>query len=385
MKTRMELYLFIDALGWNIVREHGFCRELLPYQAKVRTQFGYSSGAVPTILSGKTPREHGHFSCFYYSPQTSPFRWMRLLPLALMPDALFNRHRIRHRLAKLIAKRNGYTGYFELYSLPYSHLPSFDYSEKNDIFAPGGLRKVPNLADVWQRQKRRSHISDWRLPSRENLRIGEELLRQGKTDSLFLYTAELDSFLHFHVSEPERVAEKLREYERAVMRLLEAASASGRECALHVISDHGMTPLAGACDLGRLLAGRGVRFGEGHASVLDSTMARFWIFDPQLRSRLAAALADAPGHFLSEAEKQRFGIDFPDRQYGDEIFLLDPGIQIAPSDMGRRPLPGMHGFTPDDSDSDAAFLSNVEPAEYPAWIGDYFTLMTSGGTDGRRG
>ncbi|PWM75385.1 MAG: hypothetical protein DBX90_12700 [Lentisphaerae bacterium] len=114
-------------------------------------------------------------------------------------------------------------------------------------------------------------------------------------------------------------------------------------------------------------------------------MARFWIFDPQLRSRLAAALADAPGHFLSEAEKQRFGIDFPDRQYGDEIFLLDPGIQIAPSDMGRRPLPGMHGFTPDDSDSDAAFLSNVEPAEYPAWIGDYFTLMTSGGTDGRRG
>ena len=33
MKTRVELYLFIDALGWNIVREHGFCRELLPYQA----------------------------------------------------------------------------------------------------------------------------------------------------------------------------------------------------------------------------------------------------------------------------------------------------------------------------------------------------------------
>lgn len=132
-----------------------------------------------------------------------------------------------------------------------------------------------------------------------------------------------------------------------------------------MISDHGMTPLAGACDLGKLLAGHGLPVRRRPCVGAGLHKARFWISIQIGRSRLSAALDGAPGHFLSEAEKQRFGIDFPDRQYGDEIFLLDPGIQIAPSDMGRRPLPGMHGFTPDDSDSDAAFLSNVEPAEYP--------------------
>ena len=45
--------------------------------------------------------------------------------------------------------------------------------------------------------------------------------------------------------------------------------------------------------------------------------------------------------------------------------------------MGGMALPGMHGFSPDDKDSDACFLSNRKPVVEPFWIGDYFRIMTA--------
>ena len=68
------VYMFVDALGWEIVSKYNFMQAQLPYRNKVEMQFGYSSSAVPTILSGESPDKHGHFSFFYYSPKTSPFK-----------------------------------------------------------------------------------------------------------------------------------------------------------------------------------------------------------------------------------------------------------------------------------------------------------------------
>lgn len=83
------------------------------------------------------------------------------------------------------------------------------------------------------------------------------------------------------------------------------------------------------------------------------------------------------GHWLSEQEQERYHVNFPDHRYGDDIYLLDAGVQFAPSDMGGMALPGMHGFSPDDKDSDACFLSNRKPVVEPFWIGDYFRIMTA--------
>ena len=48
-------------------------------------------------------------------------------------------------------------------------------------------------------------------------------------------------------------------------------------------------------------------------------------------------------------------------------------MQIVPSDMGAKALPGMHGYTPDDKDSDAMWMSNYEPENYPKKK-EYFRL-----------
>ena len=98
---------------------------------------GYSSACDPTILTGKLPREHGHFSFFRFAPEASPFaiwKWLRVIP-----KFLASRGRVRRLLSRLLRRHLGYTGYFELYNVPFKYLPLLDYSEKRDLYRPGGI------------------------------------------------------------------------------------------------------------------------------------------------------------------------------------------------------------------------------------------------------
>ena len=75
---KLAIYTFIDAFGWEIYQQYGFLNKLLPHSRKLETTFGFSSAADPSILTGRYPDEHGHWSSFYYSPETSPFKHFNL-------------------------------------------------------------------------------------------------------------------------------------------------------------------------------------------------------------------------------------------------------------------------------------------------------------------
>ena len=140
MKNKtVEIFLFIDALGWKIVNDHAFLADLLPYRKKITMQFGYSSSAIPTILSGKTPAVHGHLGLFRFAPESSPFKALSRLAFLLKPDSFWNRGRVRHHLSKLIKKLYGFTGYFQLYRMPLWKLKFVDYCEKRDLFVKNGM------------------------------------------------------------------------------------------------------------------------------------------------------------------------------------------------------------------------------------------------------
>ena len=184
--------------------------------------------------------------------------------------------------------------------------------------------------------------------------------------------------LHFHVHEPEVVAKHLEAFSGKVRDLLATARAHFRQVDFCIFSDHGMTPLKGETDLKSKLEALPLKFGRDYIAAYDSTMLRVWFLTPDARKPVMDAVADAPGHWLSPEEKVALHVDFADASYGDEIFLLDPGVQLVPSDMGNKPIPGMHGFSPDDRDSTACILSVRELAEHPREIADFFRLMKQG-------
>lgn len=377
MGRHIDIFMFIDALGWEIVNDIGFAERILPHRCKVKMQFGYSSTAIPTILSGEPPVKHKHLSFFYYAPKKSPFKIFRYLMLhRLLPTSLTDRWRVRHILSKLVAKLYGFTGYFEMYTVPFDRIFYFDYIEKNDIFVPGGLAPVPNLADELQKRNLKYHISDWRRTELENVDALLCDIDRGEISFAFLYTAQLDGLLHLHDRFSVDIKKKMRWYEEQLEKIVEMAGDKYDSFTLNVISDHGMTPLAGTVDLKKKIEALNMEFGRDYVATYDSTMGRFWPLNDSAETLILEVLENTPhSSIVTEEQKKQYGIDFPDNMYGQIILLMDPGWQISPSDMGKKPLPGMHGYSPEDKDSYASFMSSDDFTIKPEWVGDFFKIM----------
>ena len=99
--------------------------------------------------------------------------------------------------------------------------------------------------------------------------------------------------------------------------------------------------------------------GEDYAVVYDSTMARFWFFTERARRLVTVCLEGvSEGRIMPDAELHELGALFPDRYFGELIFLVEEGVLIVPSHMGERPIRAMHGYHPDAPHSSASLLSN---------------------------
>jgi hypothetical protein len=137
-----------------------------------------------------------------------------------------------------------------------------------------------------------------------------------------------------------------------------------------------MTTLIGEIDLKRPIEKLPYKFGKDYVAVYDSTMARFWFKNSQAKKDIIGILEkENSGNILNKEELEKFGVYFEDNMYGEIFFLLEPGYQIVPSDMGINSLPGMHGYHPEDKDSIASFLGTNEVKNPPKWVGDYFKIM----------
>ena len=377
MKYDVEIFLFIDALGWELVSRTSFMAEKLPFRKKTEMQFGYSSTAIPTILSGRSPAEHGHLGLFRFAPDHSPFRILGKLAPFMRPRSLWNRGRVRHWLSRVIGRLYGFTGYFQLYQMPFRKLAMMDYCEKRDLFAKGGMGPVENLRDLLDRLGVKGHISDWHIGDRRNFEAARQAVSAG-TPFLFIYTAELDALLHqYPVLLHDRIREKVEWYRSQILSLFQLCREQNKTLRLTVISDHGMTPLTRTVDLRSAIEKTNLKFGRDYGACYDSTMFRVTFLKPEAEPVIRRAVEpfkDA-GHWLSEDEEKYYGIYRSDRPFGDAIFLMDPGIQIAPSDMGARALNGMHGFAPEDKNSQAVILSTDEIPDSIRRVADYYQLM----------
>lgn len=365
--------ILIDALGWAYLKDRSFLPETLTYRTEVRTVLGFSSGAIPTILSGQLPRESGRWNLFYYDPVNSPFRWLRLF--SFLPGFVLN-SRVVRRAIRIVSKAvNGFKGYFQIYGVPVELLPYFDISEKKDIYRPGGVPdSIFNRLDLMGLSYRTYSYHDY--SDEKVIQTAIQDARDAKVDFQFLYLCELDAFLHHWCHEEDKVEKELRRYEVWLRDLYSEATKDGEEVAFFVFSDHGMTPKRAGFDLLSRIHSTGLSERKDYLPLYDSTMARFWLFSEESRRTIANTLESIScGHILSAAELEALGLDFPDNRYGDIIFLMDPGVMIEPSFMGDKAPDGMHGFHPDDIYSSAAFLGNRHPGRSVRMLTDIYDVM----------
>jgi len=375
MASRISLFVFIDALGWEILSQHAFLNDVLTTRAPVESIFGYSSTCDPTIITGQMPRAHGHFSFFLYDPAHSPFHLCRLL--SVLPASVTRRGRIRRLMSRLIGRLYGYTGYFQIYNMPFDRIHLFDYSEKRDIYQPGGINSgAPTIFDYLRERQIPFLLSNWRRSETDNLAELHRHLAAGQIRFAYLYMAAMDATLHDDGSPSPRVSAKIAWYARQVDELYTQARAQYDEVRLYVFSDHGMTNVVRTVDVMRHITALPLRFGVDYAAIYDSTMARFWFLTPPAREAITAALSAIPeGHIMTAEELAGYGCDFPDQRYGQLFFLLEPGNLLCPSFMGEKPLAGMHGYDPTHRDSLASYLTNCTATRIPRRLDDFYALM----------
>ncbi|MBR6057154.1 MAG: alkaline phosphatase family protein [Victivallales bacterium] len=377
MNKHCDIFMFIDALGWDVVSRYNFLADF-PHRKPVTMQFGYSSTAIPTILTGAQPSEHGHLSLFAYSPEHSPFKGLAHLGRFLRPTSFWERGRVRNVLTRIARKYYGFTGYFNLYSVPFDRIGLLDYMEKDDIFAKGGLLPCKNLRDILEEKKIPYHISDWRKSEEENLAAATAAIIEEKVEFMFIYTATLDALRHDHSLDETVVRDKILWYESRIRELLETAKSAYDSFTFTVISDHGMTDLTQAVDMINAVESTGLVFNDDYAACYDSTMFRVHYLKESSRDVIHGVVNEKtfPGHWLSDDDLVKYGIDFADRRYGDDIFLMKPGVQIVPSNLCRKTLHGMHGYEPSHENSLAAVISTAEIPNYVHEVKDYFRMMT---------
>jgi hypothetical protein len=375
MKPVLPLFVFIDACGWEIVRNDPFLRSLAPNRKRLESVFGYSSACVPSILSGRWPSDHRNWSYFVYDPARSPFKSLRIF--SWLPRMLTERRLFRRWLSKFVKRRLNFRGYFDLYNLPFRYISLFDFSEKKSPLRPEGMNRGENIFDYLENQGIAYHASDPDQTEERNLESALRDIRSERVDFAFIYWPGLDGLLHSVGNDSPLLFPKLRAYEGWLTQLKEAAAAHYADVRLYVFSDHGMANCDRLLDLRSAIGDLGLQMPADYAVVYDSTMARFWFFNDRARQLVRQRLEQIPeGRIMSDSELQKLGAFFPDHYFGELIFLVREGILILPSDMGKRPIRGMHGYHPTEKHSYAMLCTNQAeiPDEIQA-IPDIYKLM----------
>lgn len=360
-KRPISIVVLIDALGWKYLEQRPFLDKFLPYRRGVRTILGFSSGAIPTILTGKPPAVTGHWNLLYYDPQNSAFRWARYFDF--LPQRVLD-HRFTRRVVTEVGRRFLRMGpSFECCVSP-PLLSWFNWVEKKNIYSEGAISGAASIFDDLSRRGIPYRAYSYHeLSDTDILDRAEADLKGTDARFFFIYLSEMDMFLHLHCDQSEQITSKLRWYEDRIAKLFELARTIDSDAHLSVISDHGMTPVSHHYDLLGELEPLGLRMPDDYLAVFDSTMARFWFFTEAARRFVVDRFSALPcGRWLLDDELKREGVFFPDGRFGEQVFLLHPGWLLSRSDFnGARWMPaGMHGYHPDDPYSDAILLSNYE-------------------------
>lgn len=358
LRDRLVLVVLIDALGHRIVHEHGAFDFLQGGTLPLTSVCGYSSACMPSLLTGRLPVEHGHWAMFLRNPEGSVFRRYRFLIRVL--SQRLGRHGFTRRVIRRALQRE-IRGYFNLYEVPPVLLPQFDLCEKQYLFSPGALSPLDTPIDAAARRGVPWRAYGWET-SEENRR-GMLLsdLRRGECGFIFYYSPLLDAVMHTYGTHGDSARACLRDFEIFLREALAVAGRSYREVRLAVFGDHGMADVRGAHQIFPVLRELDLHMPSEMLTFVDSTMARFWYFRPGVRERVEARLVALPyGRILPDAECEQLGVLFPDRRYGETIFLAHGGEVLVPSFMGLTVPAGMHGYHPDHVDSSTLLLTNFE-------------------------
>jgi hypothetical protein len=368
--------LLIDALRVDYVERMPFLRSLARQSAvgALRECFGF----VPrqAYFGGLDASTYGYTNMYRHDPASSPFRVARGVATPVMEECRHERAGVRAFVEETARQRmapfeRSYAGSVQI---PLSYLPLFDPVEK---FAPWDRRcGYTSLFEILDAHGMRWRQLVWpetnRLVDHSDEGIVEAAIAGIDPEERFfaLHLQELDCIGHMFGPESVELDRALAATDLLCRRLFEALEVTYERVNVVLFGDHGMVSVTRTLDLEPVLRATGLIYGVDYAYFLDSTMARFWFYRAESRTRIETALADLPGgRLLGAKDLVHYGIAGCDSRNAEAVFLADPGVLIFPNffQASGDPIPGMHGYDPDIEDNLGFFM--VHDATRPETAG----------------
>lgn len=320
---------------------------------------GYSDAIRATFFTGQQPDETGYWMEYCHRPETSP--WKGLPPLAaldrLPSDLALRGLKLAASMTVMprLARRKG-VSQLSLRNMPFKALDKFDFTLSEPMTAPLALG-CPSIFDACTAVGR-----PWAYLDASKVRRQSDLLRQldgvpADVGLIFVYLHQIDMAAHLFGITSGLFWRRVRYTDRLVGQIRGRVRRRFGEVPTLIFSDHGMSILSRQIGIPELT--RHPAFPERFFVALDATMVRLWYLDEdeRLRQELRERVATRyPGHFLSEDELKAHHLQFSGRLYGDEFYLLPPGIGIFPNFHSFIKPKAMHAYDPADQDQWGIFI-----------------------------
>jgi len=351
------LTVFMDGLKPDSLEHMPFLNSF-EHKARIRTELGYSIACHASMYSGVYPNKHLLWFVWQYSPQTSPFKWAKLLSRIRILNNLPGRY-FFHKTTTLFEKNTAYFGIPLVVNLPLKYWSCIDVAEKKLWTEPQYLENYPTIFDILRSHKIEFEIVGISKDVRDESTIVEKHSFSNIKPWTYLFMGDVDHFSHKIGQDSIEAFEKLKRLDAIIKKKYREYEKKMGRFHFIVFSDHGHIKVERRRDMYSVFKERGENLNN-YFHIIDANYARFWFRDAKEEERVTTILSELPyGFILSDELQKKYNVKMPDNRYGDLVFYLDVPNVFSRTIWGfSRSVKSMHGYLPDHKDSDGVFVSN---------------------------
>lgn len=359
--NNLTLFLQLDACRYDYIdpyisKSYALGANRRRIISPVMPTFGFEPDAAYT--AGLYPDEADGGAQFWHDPENSPFRFIRTWTRAgnLLPDIP---DKIVRRLIRIHAKKRVASPVLSTAKVPFHLLQYFNFPMKSRMDAETFVQSE-NLFDILRKNERL-----WLYHGPPDFRVDiQSVIQRAKRELhppiafAFFHVGDLDKTGHQYGPDSAQRQDAMKTVMQRVADIYQVVNERFEEVHLLIMGDHGMMEVSKHLDIWNKLKRLPVKLEKDYLVFLDSTMARFWFFSDRAERFIVDLLDNIEGgHILSQAEKDKYHLNYSHNKFGDIIFLVDPGVLIFPNFyQNRKPVRGMHGYAPETPEQQSALL-----------------------------
>lgn len=349
------------------------CAQEGEYYSGVEQSLGFCERSE--ILTGLRGDETGFFTAIGFDPPNSPYANLPFLSyldivekvllfcLNCLPSNFGSR--IHKKLRYLVSCRFRKSGILmPSYLIPYSWLPYFALTEDRIDHRNPAAFPTPSILTRLEKAGMTYYyaaFSALNMPSlyKSDCDRLDAVVRESKVspkDFYLVYIATADSYGHSYGPDSIELQTALRRLDIDLERFVHDLEHTAPGNSYLFLGDHGMMTVTKKInaekEISRLLRSFRLQKRRDVLYFLDSTMVRFWAISDKARSLLPDMIATSEvfngnGTWMNNAAAACNHVPWPDRRYGDYLWVANPGNLVFPDFFHRHtPCKGMHGYDP---------------------------------------